>query len=103
MCLLRYTRLVKLDSVLLQRRDWRTVYLHELGIYEVAVPLLLLYTRSNMPFWFFASQGAGHALSALILNKFYWWYGKKAPAGTSRLLIAMAGAGWIAAGYLLRG
>jgi hypothetical protein len=94
---------VKSYGLLVQPRDWRTVYLHELGIYEVIVPLLFRFTGSPMPFWFFACQGAGHLLSAVTLNRFYWWYGKKAPAGSSRLLIGLAGVGWITVGYLLGG
>jgi hypothetical protein len=80
-------------------RDKRTVYLQELAVYEVIVPLVML-RIGTPPFWFFAAQGAGHLVSALLLNKFFWWYGRKANPTLSRVLIIGAGFGWIIAGYL---
>jgi hypothetical protein len=81
-------------------RDWRTVYLHEIAIYEVFVLLVIVGIAGTQPFWFFAVQSVGHLFSALISNKFYWWYGRKAALGLSRVLMILAGVGWIAAGYL---
>jgi hypothetical protein len=80
-------------------RDWRTGYLHEIAIYEVFVVLVII-GIGTQPFWFFVAQSIGHLLSALISNKFYWWYGIKAPPGSSRVLMILAGIGWIASGYL---
>jgi hypothetical protein len=38
------------------RRDLRTVYLHEVAIYEAAVPLAMLLTGTGVPpFFFFAA------------------------------------------------
>jgi len=81
-------------------RDWRTVYLHEIAVYEVFVLLVVVGIGGTQPFWFFGVQSIGHLLSALISNKFYWWYGIRAPLGVSRTLMILAGVGWIAAGYL---
>jgi hypothetical protein len=80
-------------------RNWRTVYLHEVAIYQIVVPLFFLSTGVP-PFWFFAVQGIGHLGSAVIANKFFWWYGRKAESRPSRLLLAAAGCGWIIAAYL---
>lgn len=80
-------------------RDWRTIYLHEVAIYEVVVPLFFLNTGVP-PFWFFVLQGVGHWASAAISNKFFWWYGRRAEPRPSRLLLAAAGCGWIIAAYL---
>jgi hypothetical protein len=80
-------------------RDWRTIYLHQVAIYEVAVPLFFLSTGAP-PFWFFAVQGAGHWATAAISNKFFWWYGRRAEPRLSRFLLAAAGSGWIIAAYL---
>src|ERR1700733_10713886 len=49
-------------------RDKRTVYLQELAIYEAIVALVIL-RIGTPPFWFFAAQGAGHLLSALVWKK----------------------------------
>ncbi len=81
-------------------RDWRTVYLHEIAVYEVFVLLVIIRIAGKQPFWFFAVQSLGHLLSALVSNKFYWWYGRKATLALSRVLMILAGVGWIAAGYL---
>ncbi len=84
----------------LPRRDKRTIYLHEMAIYQVVVPLLLV--RIGIPpFWFFAAQAFGHCLAALISNKFYWWYGRRANTSIGRTLMVVAGCGWLVAGYLL--
>ena len=74
-----------------------------MALYEAVVPMMILYTGTGVPpFWFFAAQCAGHLLTAIISNKFFWWYGTKAAPGLCRTLLAIAGAGWIAAGYLLQ-
>jgi hypothetical protein len=70
-----------------------------MAIYEVVVPLMFFLTGFP-PFWFFALQSLGHLLSALVSNKFYWWYGRKAAPGVSRVLMIVAGCGWSVAGYL---
>ena len=65
---------------MLSRRDLRTVYFHEMGIYEAKVPLLFL--RTGVPaLWFCALQWLGHFLSAFVSNKFYWMYGRQSPQG----------------------
>jgi hypothetical protein len=58
-------------------------------------------TAGTQPFWFFAAQALGHLFAALVSNKFYWWYGKKASPGLSRAFMILAGVGWIAGGYLV--
>jgi len=81
------------------RRDKRTVYLQEVAIYEIVAPLIFL--RIGIPpFWFFAFQALAHLISALVSNKFYWWYGKKASTGLSRILLIAAACGWGVAGCL---
>jgi hypothetical protein len=85
----------------LTKRDKRPVYIHEMAIYEAIVPLIFLRTGVP-PFWFFALQASGHLIGALTTNKFYWWYGRLAPVGLSRLLMILAGCGWILAGWLWR-
>jgi len=80
-------------------RDWRTIYLHEVAVYEVVVPLFFLSTGVP-PFWFFILQGVGHLASAVTSNKFFWWYGKRAESQPGRLLMIAAGCGWIIAAYL---
>jgi hypothetical protein len=80
-------------------RNWRTVYLHEVAIYQIVVPLFFLSTGVP-PFWFFAVQGIGHLGRGVIANKFFWWYGRRAESRPSRLLLTAAGCGWIIAAYL---
>jgi hypothetical protein len=68
------------------------------AIYEALVPLIFL--RIGVPpFSFFALQALGHGLAAIVSNKFYWWYGRKASTGLSRILLFVAGCGWIIAGF----
>ena len=86
-------------AFLLPSRDWRTVYLHEVAIYEAVVPLTFLLTGIP-PFAFFALQAFGHLAGALVSNKFYWWYGRKAALGLGRALMIGAGCGWMVAAYL---
>jgi hypothetical protein len=84
---------------MLPARDWRTIYLHELAVYNVIVRLTFLQAGAP-PFWVFAVQGVGHMISAMVSNKFFWWYGRRAKSGVSRLPVIGAGCGWIVAGYL---
>jgi len=81
-------------------RDLRTVYLHELAIYEVVVPLFFRLTGVP-PRSFFVLQGLGHILSAALANKFYWWYGKRSTLTVSRALMIAVGFVWIGGGYLI--
>jgi hypothetical protein len=88
----------RIKGLMLPVRDKRTVYLQELAIYEAIVALVIL-RIGTPPFWFFAAQGAGHLLSALVSNKFFWWYGRKAKSALSRILIIGVGCEWVIAGY----
>jgi len=82
-------------------RDKRTIYLHEIGMYEIFVPLTFRLIGVP-PVLFFLLQGFGHILAGVVANKFYWWYGKPATVGLSRTLMIVIGCLWISIGYLIR-
>ncbi len=78
-------------------RDKRTVFLHEIAIYSVAVPAIFIFT--GVPgLWFFVFQAIGHLVGAFISNKFYWWYGRPSTLVAGRILMIATAALWIIAG-----